>query len=592
MKRFPTEDAICVIHIATTCDEHGVCVTKDSAEVIEVAWLLLDAKTLEELHRESVLVRPVNTPITEFCTSLTTLTWEHVRNAGSFRDFVHRFDAFAQEYLFSQNLDFSFATLDAWDMRVQIPREARDKAVALPPYLQHSRVYDLRTEYTRWQAHHPEALPFGPSSLPNICAALEVEMVRASQPPMHHPHPFYPHALATTPRRAMEECLTLTRVLRALIKKSEPSETHVDVLTRPLDARADVKAFLQERSNVLHMAGLAHDTTQSELESWFTQHGGRPIAFWTLRTPDHHKPTGTGFAVFSSHEEAAESLGMNGRALGDRAIEVSPSSSRVLDKAAEILTPFPPSKNRPRPGDWTCPSCGFSNFQRRTACFRCSFPAVTAAPADPLLGYGFAPPPPSMPGMPPSQALGHLAGHPLVMRAPPPSGSVPFRAGDWKCGAEGCGYHNFAKNVTCLRCGSSRVGASIIADPGLGPAGLMMPPLPGPHDGLHTPFGVPPPFAQLQQQHALAAAQHLGPGFPHGNHVGGPGGLRGPPLGGAGLPPQAHLHHHQQQLLNGNASFLAGNLGRLTLDEHDDQAGGAMNGNMSRHTPRPQADGM
>jgi len=32
-----------------------------------------------------------------------------------------------------------------------------------------------------------------------------------------------------------------------------------------------------------------------------------------------------------------------------------------------------------RPGDWTCPSCGFSNFQRRTECFRCSF---TPAGAD------------------------------------------------------------------------------------------------------------------------------------------------------------------------------------------------------------------
>ena len=40
---------------------------------------------------------------------------------------------------------------------------------------------------------------------------------------------------------------------------------------------------------------------------------------------------------------------MNGRALNEKAIEVSPSSSRVLDRAAEILTPFPPSKNRPRP---------------------------------------------------------------------------------------------------------------------------------------------------------------------------------------------------------------------------------------------------
>lgn len=95
------------------------------------------------------------------------------------------------------------------------------------------------------------------------------------------------------------------RVLRGLIRKSQPAHEHPDVLTRPMDARADVRAFLSERSKVLHMSGLPHDTTQSELESWFTQFGGRPIAFWTLRTPDQHKPTGSGFAVFSSHEEVS-----------------------------------------------------------------------------------------------------------------------------------------------------------------------------------------------------------------------------------------------------------------------------------------------
>src|ERR1700753_21663 len=87
-------------------------------------------------------------------------------------------------------------------------------------------------------------------------------------------------------------------------------------------------------------------------------------------------------------QKAAESLCMNGRALNEKAIEVSPSSNRVLDRAAEVLTPFPPSKNRPRPGDWTCPSCGFSNFQRRTACFRCSYPGISAAAPDPY-GGGF-----------------------------------------------------------------------------------------------------------------------------------------------------------------------------------------------------------
>lgn len=43
-------DRYVVIHVATTCDEHGVYVTKDSAEVIEIGWILLNAKTLEEVR--------------------------------------------------------------------------------------------------------------------------------------------------------------------------------------------------------------------------------------------------------------------------------------------------------------------------------------------------------------------------------------------------------------------------------------------------------------------------------------------------------------------------------------------------------------
>jgi hypothetical protein len=212
------------------------------------------------------------------------LTWEHVRAAGTFRDAINRFDTFAQEHLLANNLEFSFVTLDSWDLRVQLPREARDKAVVLPPYLQHSRTFDLRTEYQRWQQTHP---------------------VQASAP-IKHNLPFHLQALApASPRRAMEEAITLARVLKGLIRKSQPPHEHPDVLTRPMDARADVRAFLSERSKVLHMSGLPHDTTQSELESWFTQFGGRPIAFWTLRTPDQHKPTGSGFAVFSSHEEVS-----------------------------------------------------------------------------------------------------------------------------------------------------------------------------------------------------------------------------------------------------------------------------------------------
>lgn len=93
-------------------------------------------------------------------------------------------------------------------------------------------------------------------------------------------------------------------------------------------------------------------------------------------------------------------------------------------------------------------------------------------------------------------------------------GVVPFRAGDWKCGSEGCGYHNFAKNVSCLRCGASRAGAAVVADSGY----------PSPMDaannysmGSNSMAGTPGPgpFA--------SAAGGFGPsGGYGGQHFGGP----------------------------------------------------------------------
>jgi hypothetical protein len=54
-------DRYVVIHVATTCDEHGVYVTKDSAEVIEFGWILLDAKSCEEASFEtSIVITPLS----------------------------------------------------------------------------------------------------------------------------------------------------------------------------------------------------------------------------------------------------------------------------------------------------------------------------------------------------------------------------------------------------------------------------------------------------------------------------------------------------------------------------------------------------
>lgn len=305
--------------------------------------------------------------------------------------------------------------LDGSDLRVQLNREARDKNITLPACLQYPRLYDLQQECLKRQDVHLKDQHFGPSVLLDICSALGIPITASARPKASN----LPQFAANQALKALDICTTMIAVVRELVKSSTADRPFFNSVH---DTKADIDAFLQEQSKILHLAGLAQDTTQSELESWFTQYGGRPIAFWTLRTPDQAKSLGIGYAVFSTHVEARDSLHLNGRAINDHTIQVSPSSSRVLDRAAQILVPFPPSKNRPRPGDWICPSCGFSNFERRTACFRCAYP-----PAQPSHRPNYYQP----------SAPRHA-----------------YRVGDWTCAT--CSFHNFARNFQCLKCGSQK----------------------------------------------------------------------------------------------------------------------------------------
>lgn len=64
MHHSPGLDRYLIIHVATTCDEHGVYVTKDSAETIELGWILQDAKTLEEVLCLFFLINSKELPLT------------------------------------------------------------------------------------------------------------------------------------------------------------------------------------------------------------------------------------------------------------------------------------------------------------------------------------------------------------------------------------------------------------------------------------------------------------------------------------------------------------------------------------------------
>lgn len=107
-----------------------------------------------------------------------------------------------------------------------------------------------------------------------------------------------------------------------------------------------------------------------------------------------------------------------------------------------------------QPGDWSCPGCGDLQFRRNAACRKCNTPR----PADAgLQAMGTA----WKGGGKAGKASGGGEGG---------KGGPQMKPGDWNC--TGCGDLQFARNVSCRRCGTpSPAGAAGAGAPHL-PGGM------------------------------------------------------------------------------------------------------------------------
>ncbi|KAG2185128.1 hypothetical protein INT44_001918 [Umbelopsis vinacea] len=403
-------DRLIVLEFEATCDDNpsnpaSVQVTKENSEIIEFSYIVLDASKLTVIHKEQIYVRPERTTLTPFCTEVTGITWDKLDNAGSLRDAVRQLDQYVTTEIDGKGLTFAFVTHGAWDLRIQLPRESRDKSIELPDYLAYCCMFDLKQEYLRWQLHHPD------KSLPVVSLSEMCETFQIKRP--------------TNERSALDDCLTMVEIIRYFC-----SSNHSDIFVHPIDTNADHMQFKKEESKVIHLAGLPVEITQGELEAWFSASGLRPTIMWMIRPTENTKTSGTGFILFATHGDAMRALSLNGRSLGNKTIEVSPSSDRVIEAAGAILVSFPlmVSKGRTshRPGDWDCPNCYFHNFASRHHCFKCNAenPNASSGPAAP---------------------------------APLPSN---FNPGDWMCPNPSCGFHNYASRQQCFKCNSQRPGGA------------------------------------------------------------------------------------------------------------------------------------
>ncbi|KAG0349403.1 hypothetical protein BG004_006432 [Podila humilis] len=418
-------DYFIVLDFEATCDDHKpaeeLLVTPATSEIIEFSWLSVAKSSLTIVHEEQTYVKPITTPLTPFCKSLTKITEDKLINAGTLQDAVGIMDDYITREILDKGMTFCFVTHGAWDLRIQLPREAKDKGLELPIYLREPVLFDLKEEATKWIAHHSEVV-LKSFSLERMCEAFAVSQVGESH-------------------SGIADAKTIVNIMKYLVAFAHP-----DVFTQATDPTLLLKLFKSEESKIVKISSLSYDVTQSELETFFADHQLKPKELIMLS--NHvNRPSGGGFAVFEKHTDALAAIELNGEILGTRSVEVAPSSRDAMNLQKGKLSAFqatskPATAAPSRPGDWTCNMCQFVNFSSRRVCLKCN----SASPEGAV-----------------------------------PSQPANFTSGDWMCTNTHCNFHNYASRAQCLRCNTLRPGVSGSSASGYGNGG----PVASPHHHSH-----------------------------------------------------------------------------------------------------------
>ncbi|HRX86175.1 MAG TPA: 3'-5' exonuclease [Phycisphaerae bacterium] len=78
-------DEILVVDVESTCWD-GPPPPGEMSEIIEIGLCRLDVATLERVEKRSLLIKPVASQVSAFCTNLTTITADMLDDAGTLAD--------------------------------------------------------------------------------------------------------------------------------------------------------------------------------------------------------------------------------------------------------------------------------------------------------------------------------------------------------------------------------------------------------------------------------------------------------------------------------------------------------------------------
>jgi inhibitor of KinA sporulation pathway (predicted exonuclease) len=128
-------DQILVVDLESTCWE-GPPPLGQASEIIEVGVCTVDVASLERVDKRSILIKPVQSEVSEFCTRLTTLTAAHLEEAGSLADATRilKKEFFSQERLWASWGDYD---------RRQFERVCKEQGIGYPFGISHLNVKTL-----------------------------------------------------------------------------------------------------------------------------------------------------------------------------------------------------------------------------------------------------------------------------------------------------------------------------------------------------------------------------------------------------------------------------------------------------------------
>jgi inhibitor of KinA sporulation pathway (predicted exonuclease) len=128
-------DQIIVVDVEATCWDTSPP-PGETNEIIEIGLCPLDVATLQRLPRRSLLVRPVRSGVSPFCTQLTTLTPEQVATGMTFMEAC---EILRREYLTRDRVWASFGDYD----RTQFQKQCDATGVPYPFGPRHLNVKTL-----------------------------------------------------------------------------------------------------------------------------------------------------------------------------------------------------------------------------------------------------------------------------------------------------------------------------------------------------------------------------------------------------------------------------------------------------------------